>query len=350
MRETYPPRILSLKAQKARVRTGDPRFHTKWENNDQTILHSIKKALIRPTILLGTQPIVQAIAIYMAYLYGLLYLVLTTLPTLWTQVYHESLGIAGLNYISLGIGYLIGTQATARLNDHIYQSLRHRSAPQTEVPKADEGEKAPLTPLPPGNPEFRLPLLVPGSILVPAGIFWYGWSAQAHLHWIMPNIGIAIFGIGMKIATQCTQVRFFTVTAPHLLNTFPKTLPNSPPIFLQEAVSNFSTGLPCRHLHAIRRFRRRSRNLPSLAGRLLLPALRALYVRAAGIRMGQFGDRVRGLGAWGAGSVGSVEMGAVAEGEESVCDWGGDLITIIALSYQTVTTSHGWGEVKRRGY
>ncbi|KAG7010151.1 hypothetical protein G7Y79_00001g004230 [Physcia stellaris] len=187
--ETYPPRILSLKAAKARARTGDPRFHTKWENNDQTILHNIKKALIRPAILLGTQPIVQAIAIYMAYLYGLLYLVLTTLPTLWTKVYHESLSISGLNYISLGIGYLIGTQATARLNDQIYQSLRNR--PQPRNPQKQQ--------------KFRLPLLVPGSVLVPAGIFWYGWSAQAHLHWTMPNIGILIFGIGMKIATQCTQ-------------------------------------------------------------------------------------------------------------------------------------------------
>ena len=166
----------------------------------------IRKALIRPSILLGTQPIVQAIAIYIAYLYGLLYLVLTTLPTLWTKVYHQSLAIAGLNYISLGIGYLIGTQATARLNDLIYQRLRNRSALQNEAPKVKQGEKAAPSLLPPGRPEFRLPLLVPGSILVPAGIFWYGWSAQAHLHWIMPNIGIALFGIGMKIASQCTTV------------------------------------------------------------------------------------------------------------------------------------------------
>ena len=146
----------------------------------------------------------------MAYLYGLLYLVLTTLPTLWTTVYHESLSISGLNYISLGIGYLIGTQATARLNDQIYQSLRNRPQPQTpEAPEATECEKAPpSSSLPPGRPEFRLPLLVPGSVLVPAGIFWYGWSAQSHLHWTMPNIGILIFGIGMKIATQCTQVCF----------------------------------------------------------------------------------------------------------------------------------------------
>lgn len=25
---------------------------------------------------------------------------------------------------------------------------------------------------------------------------WYGWSAQAKIHWIMPIIGTAIFGFG----------------------------------------------------------------------------------------------------------------------------------------------------------
>lgn len=32
-----------------------------------------------------------------------------------------------------------------------------------------------------------------GSVLVPIGLFWYGWSAEARLHWIMPIIGSAIF-------------------------------------------------------------------------------------------------------------------------------------------------------------
>jgi hypothetical protein len=28
-------------------------------------------------------------------------------------------------------------------------------------------------------------------------ISWFGWSAQAKLHWIMPIIGSCIFGFGM---------------------------------------------------------------------------------------------------------------------------------------------------------
>ena len=32
---------------------------------------------------------------------------------------------------------------------------------------------------------------------MPIGLFWYGWSAEARIHWIMPIIGSAIFAFGM---------------------------------------------------------------------------------------------------------------------------------------------------------
>lgn len=122
----------------------------------------------------------------MAFLYGIMYLVLSTFPTLWTTVYHESLGTSGLNYISLAVGFFLGVQIAAPLNDRIYVRLKHRAGGV-------------------GAPEFRVPLMLPGTLLVPVGLFWYGWSAQARVHWIMPNIGAAIFGAGVIVAFQCIQ-------------------------------------------------------------------------------------------------------------------------------------------------
>ena len=54
-----------------------------------------------------------------------------------------------------------------------------------------------------GLPEHRVPLMIPGAVLVPVGFFWYGWSIQARLHWIMPNIGATLFGSGIIISMQC---------------------------------------------------------------------------------------------------------------------------------------------------
>lgn len=72
----------------------------------------------RPFRLLFTQqPIIQVLTLYMAYIYGLMYLLLSTFPLLWTspKYYGESVGIGGLNYISLGLGSLVGTYLCAWL-------------------------------------------------------------------------------------------------------------------------------------------------------------------------------------------------------------------------------------------
>ena len=47
--------------------------------------------------------------------------------------------------------------------------------------------------------------MIPASVLVPAGLLWYGWSAHAHLHWIMPNIGMLIYCFGLIVGFQCIQ-------------------------------------------------------------------------------------------------------------------------------------------------
>lgn len=186
LKETYPPQLLHVKAEKLRKETGNAALRTEYEHPERSLVNTMERALIRPFKLLGTQPIVQVLALYMAYLYGLMYLVLSTFPILWTEYYHESIGIGGLNYISLALGFFLGTQICAPLNDKIYRRLK----------AGNNGV---------GKPEFRTPLMVPGSILVPIGLFIYGWSAQYHTHWIVPNIGAALFSSGVVISFQCIQ-------------------------------------------------------------------------------------------------------------------------------------------------
>lgn len=185
LQETYAPVLLKWKAARLRKETGNEALRSEFDS-DKTISKVLGIALIRPFRLLFTQPIIQFLAVYMAFLYGLMYLVLSTFPSLWTTTYGESVGIGGLNYISLAVGFFIGVQVAARLNDKIYVRFKHRNGGV-------------------GLPEFRVPLMVPGALLVPVGLFWYGWSAQAQVHWIMPNIGAAIFAAGVIVAFQCIQ-------------------------------------------------------------------------------------------------------------------------------------------------
>ena len=186
LQETYPPQILHRKAKTLRKETGRKSLRTEFEHPERSFTNTIRRALIRPFRLLGTQPIVQVLALYMAYIYGLTYLVLSTFPRLWTERYHESIGIGGLNYLSLAIGFFVAAQICGPASDRIYRRLKGRNG---DV----------------GKPEFRIPLLLPGSMLIPCGLFLYGWSAQYHVHWIVPNIGAVIFSGGTIIGFQVVQ-------------------------------------------------------------------------------------------------------------------------------------------------
>ena len=99
-------------------------LRTKWEKSGQTFLQMIAACLARPFLLLGTQPIVQVLAIYIAFLSGLIYIILTTFATVWTTLYGQSVRIAGLHYLALAVGYVVGTQSSARLLDVVYEHLK----------------------------------------------------------------------------------------------------------------------------------------------------------------------------------------------------------------------------------
>ncbi len=51
------------------------------------------------------------------------------------------------------------------------------------------------------TPEQRLPPVAIGGLILPAGLFMYGWTAQAHIHWIVPIIATAILGFGLTATT-----------------------------------------------------------------------------------------------------------------------------------------------------
>ncbi|KAJ5502731.1 hypothetical protein N7463_005605 [Penicillium fimorum] len=191
MQETYPPVILvRRKAKMLKTAAPNTLLKTPYEKPDQTLGQLYRNSLLRPLQLLRVQPIVQLLAIFYAYLYGLMYLVLSTFTTLWEEKYHQAVGPASLNYLALGIGYFLGSQVCGFLADPVYRALK----------KKHDGN---------GRPEFRVVLMFPASILAPVGLLWYGWAAQAVTHWIVPDLGIALFAGAAMILFQCTSAYLY---------------------------------------------------------------------------------------------------------------------------------------------
>ncbi|KAI8254400.1 Efflux pump vrtL [Colletotrichum sp. SAR11_239] len=189
LQETCAPVLLVRIKNRLAKETGNTALRTEFDNPDRTVIRTLAGALTRPFRLFGTQVIIQALAVYMMYLYGIMYLVLSTFSALWTTTYGESTGISGLNYISLGLGFFLGAQTCAKFQDRVYIALKKRYVP-------DGG---------PGKPEFRVPMMVPGAVLVPVGLLIYGWSAQYKAHWILPNLGAVLFSAGVIVGFQGIQ-------------------------------------------------------------------------------------------------------------------------------------------------
>lgn len=84
------------------------------------------------------------------------------------------------------MGMFIG-MVLAICTDHFWHRNYKRLVRQYE---ADGGE--------PGGsePEYRLPPAILGAVLVPSGLFWFGWTTQRSVPWIVPLIGSAFFGAG----------------------------------------------------------------------------------------------------------------------------------------------------------
>lgn len=121
LKESYPPRLLYNKAEMLREETGNQALHTQYAEPDRTLSNLLKLNLIRPVKLISTQIIIQILSFFMALLYGIMYLLLFNFPILWTDRYHESVGIGSLNYISTGLGFVVGSQG----EQHSLLTLAH---------------------------------------------------------------------------------------------------------------------------------------------------------------------------------------------------------------------------------
>ncbi|KAL6242254.1 hypothetical protein RBB50_010802 [Rhinocladiella similis] len=175
LRETYEPILLEKRTKRLRKETGNPNLRSKLDKRIPTREYFLR-AIIRPSKMLLLSPIVLSLSIYMAVVYGYLYLLFTTLTMVFEGTYHFSQGAVGLAFLGIGIGSILGLVIFGALSDRTVKRL------------SAAGEM---------KPEYRLPPLIPGSLIIPIGLFWYGWSAHAAIHWIMPIIGTSMVGLGV---------------------------------------------------------------------------------------------------------------------------------------------------------
>ena len=185
-KETYAPVILQRKVQKLQKETGNMRLRSKLDAGLSPADY-FKRGILRPFKMLIFSPVCIICGCYVGLAYAYLYLMFTSLTPLFMRIYHFSTINAGLTFLGLGVGSMIGV---VYFSIHSDKYIKKKAAQDKEKAEAEgrvsEGMK----------PEYRLPPLKIGAVLLPAGFFIYGWTAEYQTHWIVPIIGTSVIGVG----------------------------------------------------------------------------------------------------------------------------------------------------------
>ncbi|KAK6077977.1 transporter [Seiridium cupressi] len=196
LKESYAYVILKRKTARLQKETGDSMLKSKLDSGLSPIDH-FKRGIIRPIRMFIMSPVISITSLYMALSYGYLYLMFTTMTTVFEDTYGFSTGLVGLAYLGLGVGSMIGVVYTSLTSDRHMKKKPAETGGTSGESKQDQS----LT-----KPEHRLKNLPLGAILVPCGFFIYGWTAQYRVHWIVPMIAHIPIGLGIQLIFFSIQV------------------------------------------------------------------------------------------------------------------------------------------------
>jgi len=178
--ETYGPVILRRRAAALSKKTGKVyRSRGDVDSGPTKFAQVFKTSLLRPWILLFREPIVFLLSIYMAIIYGTLYMLFSAFPIVFQQTRGWSPGIGGLAFLGVGVG-MIGAVAYSIWDNKRYSKV------------VDEHNGF-------APPEARLPPTMLGGLLVPLGLIIFAWTNYAWIHWIVCILACVPFGFGMVL-------------------------------------------------------------------------------------------------------------------------------------------------------
>ena len=125
-----------------------------------------------------TEPILVFVSIFQAFIYGILYLFLSSYPIEFGEDRGWPLGLSGLPLISLYLGIVVA----------IAVAVFYTRTSFARKLKAHHGEVL---------PEDRLPVMIGGSFLIPIGLFWFAWTAAPDIPWPSVVCAGVVVGLGM---------------------------------------------------------------------------------------------------------------------------------------------------------
>lgn len=178
--ETYSPKLLQDRASRLRRETKNWALHSFLDEHKPTLSQIGHNYLLRPFQMLALEPILICMTIYLALIYGILYLFFEAYPISFSQVRGwTNLGVAALPFIGIMIGVFLGVAL-------IIYATKTRFARKF----AKHGHVV---------PEERLIPMMIASVLLPIGLFWFGWASSPNISWVPQVIAGVPIGMGILV-------------------------------------------------------------------------------------------------------------------------------------------------------
>lgn len=149
-------------------------------------------SVLRPFHMLFTEPVVFFFSLWSAFAWAVLYLTFASVPLVFATIHNMDIEASGHVFTAMIIGAALAT-CVGIWQEELLQHHQWRARAAEEGPYSPSKFWAFLRRhFPPESPEARLYFPCITAILLPAGLFVFGFTAQPRYHWIWPAIGICL--------------------------------------------------------------------------------------------------------------------------------------------------------------
>jgi MFS transporter, DHA1 family, multidrug resistance protein len=175
--ESSHSKIIQTRAKKLRFKTKNWAIHSKADEN-QVDFHSILNTYgARPFIMLIKEPILLLITLYMALIYGILYLFFEAYPISFQEERGWNQGVGALPFLGILIGVILGSLTITWITKTRFARKLKKHGKVI--------------------PEERLPPMILGAFILPIGLFWFAWTSSPNITWVPQVISGIFIGWGI---------------------------------------------------------------------------------------------------------------------------------------------------------
>ncbi|KAI0188130.1 major facilitator superfamily domain-containing protein [Xylaria flabelliformis] len=181
------------------------RWTTKADEERGSIVTMISSSLTRPFHFLFTEPIVFFFSLWVSFAWAILYLTFGSIPLVFRRQYGFTIEQSGYVFASMIVGGIIAT-IFGVLQDHVLKHPNWQSRP-SDTMSINSTETIEPTPhdlweflrmrFPAESLESRLYFTCFAAVLLPIGLYLFGFSAQPSIPWIVPTIAIGLATMGI---------------------------------------------------------------------------------------------------------------------------------------------------------